>query len=134
MRFINKNFISSLFIDNQRFANRELIIQQGKKKILKSFLDLAILNEMQCRSAMSASDIIDFFSKNHSVYINPGTLYPILEKLEKQGYILKVANRSTRLFIITNVGKDILNSFQQIIGEIQLFLLELIQNKEINRT
>ena len=82
--------------------------------------------EMAQRSAMKATDIIDFFDKKCSFQISPGTLYPILDKLEKKGYIRKLPNTAKRLYRLTDSGKSELKTLQQSMEEAQNFIAQLI--------
>jgi len=104
-------------------------LEWAKLKILKAFLDIAILNEMTRRSAMSAPSIIEFFVKKYVVCVSPGTLYPLFERLEKQGYIARLPNRLTRLYSITTAGRNMLQNIQQNVNELEYFLLELVKTK-----
>lgn len=87
---------------------------------------MAILNEMTYISAVSIPGIIESFVKKHAVYISSGTVYPVFEKLEKQGYIMKLPNRLTRLYCITTQGRNMLENVQQNVDELYGFLLELV--------
>ena len=82
--------------------------------------------EMAQRSVMKATDIIDFFDKNCRFQISPGTIYPILDKLEKKGYIRKLPNTAKRLYVLTNSGKNELETLQQSMEEAQSFITQLI--------
>ncbi len=105
-------------------------VQLTKIKILKAILDLAILNKMTHRSAVSAPDIIDFFIKNYVIWISLGTIYLIFERLEKQGHIAKLPNRLTGLYYATTAGKCVSENLQQNLDELLLnFLLELVKKE-----
>jgi DNA-binding PadR family transcriptional regulator len=101
----------------------------SRKKILKGLLDIAILNEMTHRNAISVPGIIEFFVKKYAIYISSGTAYPIFERLEKQGYIVKLPNRLTRLYSITTAGKNMLENVQQNMDELEYFFLELVKTQ-----
>ena len=81
-----KNNVKNAFIADE-------FVSEEKAKLLKACSDIAILTEMGKRNAVSAGDIIDFFEKNYDIRISPGTLYPILYKLERRGFIRALANR-----------------------------------------
>jgi DNA-binding PadR family transcriptional regulator len=98
----------------------------GKKKFLKAFLDVAIMAEMAQRSAMSAMDIIVFFENKCNFRISPGTIYPILYKLEKNEYIKKLPNRVKGLYELTDSGKQKLKNLKQSMAEVQSLIIELI--------
>lgn len=117
---------SSLSSSKKRQVAECIPIHCTKQKILKAFLDIAILNEMTHMTAVSIPGTIESFVKKHAIYISSGTVYPIFERLEKQGYVIKLPNRITRLYSITTEGKNMLENVQENIGELQYFLHELI--------
>ena len=112
--------------DEKQSVPTSRLVWSKKKKFLKAFLDAAIMAEMAQRSAMKATDIIDFFDKKCLFQISPGTLYPILDKLEKKGYIRKLPNTAKRLYVLTNSGKNELETLQQSMEEAQSFITQLI--------
>jgi DNA-binding PadR family transcriptional regulator len=120
---------SSLPLSKKRQAGKRIPIYCTKSKILKTFLDIAILNEMTQMSAVSVPATIEFFVKKYFIYITPGTVYPVFNRLERQGYIVKLPNRLTRLYSITIDGKNMLENVQQNIDELQFFLLELVKTQ-----
>jgi DNA-binding PadR family transcriptional regulator len=120
---------SSLSSSNS-YQNACISPQYVKSKILKAVLDIAILNEMTYRNAISVPNTIEVFMKKHFVYVSSGTIYPVFERLEKQGYIVKLPlNRFTRLYSISVTGRNMLENVQQNIDDLEYFLMELVKTK-----
>jgi hypothetical protein len=71
--------------NEKNVTSQHLMVTWAKSKILKSLLEVAILKEMNNRAAISVPGMIDFLSKRYLIQISPGTVYPVFEKLEKQG-------------------------------------------------
>jgi len=106
-------------------ASREFVLRE-KAKLLKACLDIAILTEMAKRSLLSPKDIILFINKTYDVKISPGTLYPLLYRLERKGYIRKLPNMRKTLYVLGAPGKKVLEDFQQRLEEIQNFVICLL--------
>ena len=111
-------------IENSVFDNK--FVLEEKRKLLKAFSDIAILDELTKGEHLSASDIIVFFHKNYDIRMSPGTLYPILYKLERRGYIKVIPDKKTRLYVLADSGRTALNSLQTRLEEIQIFIISLL--------
>jgi DNA-binding PadR family transcriptional regulator len=101
-------------------------LSEMKRRILNACLDKAIMAEMAQRSAFGAKEIIDFFEKKFNIRISPGTIYPILYKLEKTGYIRKLPNRIKKFYELTDSGKKSLENLQDNMVEVYGFLADLV--------
>ena len=112
-------------LENNAFLGYGFVLEE-KKKLLKACLDVAILAEMAQRNAMSAPDIIAFFDKNYSIRMNPGTLYPILCRMESGGYLRVLPNRKKRFFVLTRSGRKALENLQQCMDDVQSFMISLV--------
>jgi DNA-binding PadR family transcriptional regulator len=111
-------------IENSVFDNK--FVLEEKRKLLKAFSDIAILDELTKRRALNASDIIVFFHKNYDIRMSPGTLYSILYKLERRGSIKVISDKKTRLYVLADSGRTALNSLQTRLEEIQIFIISLL--------
>jgi DNA-binding PadR family transcriptional regulator len=114
-----KNIKKNAYIDNK-------FVLEEKEKLLKACADIAILTEMTERKAMSATDIILFFEKNYEVSLSPGTVYPILYRLEGKGYIRLLLNRKKKTYVLAESSRKAMKDLQQRIVEIQSFIIFLI--------
>jgi DNA-binding PadR family transcriptional regulator len=115
-----------LVIDSLSFIERHssAVVEYSKSRMMKAFLDIAILNELAKRRITSVPFTIKFLTKKYSVYINAGTAYPIFYRLEKKGYVEKIPERSTQLFIITTSGRQVWKLFWLTLGSSRNFLEE----------
>ena len=116
-------------IENSVFDNK--FVLEEKRKLLKAFSDIAILDELTKGEPLSASDIIVFFHKNYDIRMSPGTLYSILYKLERRGYIKVISDKKTRLYVLADSGRTALDSLQARLEEIQSFIISLLNNLNI---
>ena len=87
--------------------------EASKKRLLKAYLDVAILAELAEREAMSASHIISYFESKFNVSLSPGTVYPALRKMEQTGDIKRLLRRRIKFYFVTKNGLDKLDAFQK---------------------
>jgi DNA-binding PadR family transcriptional regulator len=101
-------------------------VSEEKARLLKACLDIAILTEMAKRSVVSASDIIVLIKKNCGIQISPGTVYPVLYRLERRGYSRLLPDRRKMFYILTDSGKKALEDLQQRFEDMQSFIICLV--------
>jgi DNA-binding PadR family transcriptional regulator len=127
----NKRHTSSEYCGLFQTHEKTVILENGiaqdrKKKLLIAYLDAAIMAEMAQRNAISAPNVIAFFENKYKIRISPGTLYPILYKLEKKGYIRRIWKKSKLLFALSDSGKQVLEILQLHVDEARGFIVELV--------
>jgi len=67
--------------------------KQVQTKLMKGLLDLIVLQLLNKRP-MHGYQIITEIRKNFKVYFGPSTIYPLLNSLEKKGYVKSEWNMS----------------------------------------
>lgn len=81
-------------------------------KLTKGLLDMIILQFLDAQP-MHGYQIIMKIRKNFGVYFGPSTIYPLLNALEKKGYIKSEwnmnAERPRKVYTLTNEGQTVLN-------------------------
>ena len=81
-------------------------------KLTKGLLDLIIL-QLVNGQPMHGYEIITKIRKNFGVYFGPSTVYPLLNTLEKKGYVKSEWNMNTerprKIYSLTNNGQNMLN-------------------------
>jgi PadR family transcriptional regulator, regulatory protein PadR len=89
------------------FAQKEI-----STKLMKGLLDLIILQFLSTEP-MHGYQIITKIRKNFGVYFGPSTIYPLLNTLEKKGYVGSEWNmnfdRPRKVYKLTNDGQSMLN-------------------------
>lgn len=107
-------------------------VTQVRKRVLKACLAVAIMAQLSERSVLSATNIIAILQRNFNVKLSAGTVYPILDKLEKDGKIRRVPRRIKRLYVLTPKGKENIVNMQEKIEPIRGMVTELISGKNNN--
>jgi PadR family transcriptional regulator PadR len=86
--------------------------REVQNKLMKGLLDLVILQFLNS-NPMHGYQIISSIRKNFGVYFGPSTVYPLLNGLEKKGYIKSqwdLSNeRPRKVYELTNEGRNLLN-------------------------
>ncbi len=81
-------------------------------KLTKGLLDMIILQFLDAQP-MHGYQIIMKIRKNFGVYFGPSTVYPLLNTLEKKGYIKSEwnmdAERPRKVYTLTTEGQTVLN-------------------------
>ena len=86
--------------------------REVQNKLMKGLLDLVILQFLNA-NPMHGYQIISSIRKNFGVYFGPSTIYPLLNSLEKKGYIKSqwdLSNeRPRKVYELTNEGDNLLS-------------------------
>jgi PadR family transcriptional regulator PadR len=81
-------------------------------KLTKGLLDMIILQFLG-QEPMHGYQIITRIRKCFGVYFGPSTVYPLLNSLEKKGYVKSTWNMDTerprKIYELTNEGSTVLN-------------------------
>lgn len=81
-------------------------------KLMKGLLDMVILQFLSTEP-MHGYQIITKIRKNFGVYFGPSTVYPLLNTLEKKGFVKSEWNmsyeRPRKIYSLTTNGHDILD-------------------------
>jgi len=91
------------------------MIKNSKKvqvKLTKGLLDLIVLQLLD-NEPMHGYKIITRIRRNFGVYFGPSTIYPLLNTLEKKGYVKSEwdmqNDRPRKVFKLTTDGRTLLN-------------------------
>jgi len=99
----NKNTEGSEMVNNSK---------EVQVKLMKGLLDLIILQFMSAQP-MHGYQIITKIRKTFGVYFGPSTIYPLLNALEKKGYVKSEWNMSSerprKVYRLTTEGQNLLN-------------------------
>jgi PadR family transcriptional regulator PadR len=86
--------------------------KQVQTKLMKGLLDLIVLQLLNTRP-MHGYQIITEIRRNFRVYFGPSTIYPLLNGLEKKGYVKSEWNMSNerprKVYRLTVEGQKLLN-------------------------
>ena len=102
------------------------VLKKMHKRIVKSFMDILILAELQ-NGPMSGYDAIAFVHNKFGILVSSGTVYSLLYSLERDGLIEGMWAKRKRVYELTKKGEKtidiILNANDKIKGLITSLLL-----------
>ncbi|MEM2995247.1 MAG: PadR family transcriptional regulator [Candidatus Bathyarchaeia archaeon] len=86
--------------------------KEVQTKLMKGLLDLIILQFLNSQP-MHGYQIITKIRKTFGIYFGPSTIYPLLNTLEKRGYVKSEWNmeneRPRKIYKLTTEGQNLLN-------------------------
>jgi PadR family transcriptional regulator PadR len=88
------------------------IQKEVQVKLTKGLLDMIVLQFLN-EQPMHGYEIITKVRRSFGVYLGPSTVYPLLNGLEKKGYVNSEWNmkseRPRKVYKLTNEGQNLLN-------------------------
>jgi DNA-binding PadR family transcriptional regulator len=92
------------------------------ERILKAFMDMAILSTLTKNDFMSGYDCVEFFRKTSGILVNFGTVYALLYAMERDGLVEGVKNQRERVYKLTEKGEKTIKNVQKMTPEIRKFI------------
>jgi DNA-binding PadR family transcriptional regulator len=99
-----KKFISDYIYLNTTRVNPSRFLMDMHKRIVRDFLDILILAELQ-KGPMSGYDVIGFVHDKYRLLISSGTVYSVMYSLERKGLISGVWTQRKRVYKLTEGGE-----------------------------
>jgi DNA-binding PadR family transcriptional regulator len=107
------------------FLKKEAL-KELHKRILKAFMDMAILAKMIEGNPVSGYDITAFFHRKFGTLVSSGTVYSVLYSMERDGLVEGVWNQRKRVYRLTEKGEKTIKNVLGSVGEIQSFIKILL--------
>lgn len=114
IRYVRKRTYYVPVEHNYKRGKRKMVnIQKELQvKLTKGLLDMIVLQLLN-EQPMHGYEIITKIRKSLGVYLGPSTVYPLLNALEKKGYVTSKWNmeseRPRKVYKLTNEGQNLLN-------------------------
>jgi DNA-binding PadR family transcriptional regulator len=90
----------------------ENIIEEIETRIVKTFLDIIILQVVKERGSASAYDIILFLEKTFGKNLSSGTVYAAIYSLQRKGLIAGTQESRKTIYKLTEKGEETLKIIQ----------------------
>lgn len=94
------------------------VFRELRERIVRNFLDIAVLAELKKGHLMSGYDVIGFLNDKFHLMMSSGTVYNTLYALEREGVIEGQPMGKRRVYKLTDKGEEmidtILSSYEQI--------------------
>jgi hypothetical protein len=82
-----------------------------KKKIIINFLPVIILDHGLQATIVSPKLISLYIKKKFFIDLSAGTVYPVFKSLEVDGYIVRLPNKTNRIYSLTLEGRQSIEYF-----------------------
>ena len=86
--------------------------REAETKLMKGLLDFIVLQFLDAQP-MHGYQVITKIRKSFGVYFGPSTIYPLLNSLEKKGYVQSQWNMNTerprKVYNLTKEGQNVLS-------------------------
>jgi DNA-binding PadR family transcriptional regulator len=79
-----------------------------RKRVLKNFLDVIILRELENNDSLSGYNLIAIIHKKFDLLMSPGTTYALLYSLERKGLIEASIKNGRRVYRLSQRGQKAL--------------------------
>jgi DNA-binding PadR family transcriptional regulator len=103
-------------------------MENFQRTVIKALLPHIILTEA-ANQPIHGYALINIIRKKHGVYFGPSTIYPVLNDLERQGFIQSTWNTTTerprKVYTITNKGRLLLGQTSTVLGFVNKMLIEV---------
>jgi PadR family transcriptional regulator PadR len=102
-----------------------MLNNEFRKRILRALLDMAILARLEDKP-VNGYDMTIFFMKKFGAAISTSTVYSTLYSMERNGLVKGKYNRRSRVYELTEKGKNTLEDARSTLEEIQGFIKTLV--------
>ena len=104
---------------------KEYSAQEIESRIVKYFLDILILIELNNHSSLSGYNIIESVRRKFKQSISPGTVYSVLYAIERKDLVKGESDGRKTVYTLTKKGKeavkDLKNSKNEILEFMEIF-------------
>jgi len=106
--------------------NEQKTLNPFCERILKAFMDIAILAKMIKDSPLSGYDAILYFHSRFGFHVSPGSVYSSVYQMEREGLIESQRSSRKRVYTVTEKGREIVNEALNAMNEINSFFKMLL--------
>lgn len=103
----------------------EMLNEEFQERILRAFLDMAILARLE-EKPMNGYYLTTFFIKKFGAVISTSTIYSILYAMERDELIKGIYYRRSRVYELTEKGKKKLEYTRNMLDQIQALVKKML--------
>jgi len=105
------------------------IWKEMHERIVKGFLDIAIMAKLMDSNPMSGYDVITFVDKKFNILLSSGTAYSVLYSMERNGLVRGMPSKGKRVYKLTDKGEKTIEVVGNLIEETQSTIKLLIGSR-----
>jgi DNA-binding PadR family transcriptional regulator len=84
-----------------------------KKRLVKKFMDVIVLRELENSSNLSGYDVVTLIHKKFDLLVSPGTAYALLYSMERKGLIEATVDGGRRVYKLSETGLRVLHNISK---------------------
>jgi DNA-binding PadR family transcriptional regulator len=96
------------------------------ERILKNFIDLIILKELNSNAKISGYDIIVLVHRKFHLLLSPGSVYSVLYAMERKGLIEGTTTSAKRVYKLSRQGEEEIRNVLRNRNKIQLLIESML--------
>lgn len=97
-------------------------VKEIEIRIVKTLLDLIILNEIKNKKGIGGYDVILLVNKEFGIPLSSGTIYSVLYSIERKGLVKGILIGRRTGYALTPKGEQALNKIQMSKNQLQKFI------------
>jgi DNA-binding PadR family transcriptional regulator len=102
------------------------ILKKIHERIIKNFMDIIIMTELQ-NGSLSGYDFISYIHNKFNLLVSSGTVYSLLYSLERNGFIEGVWEERKRVYKLTQKGEKTITTLLGAIDKIKCFMSNILK-------
>lgn len=107
----------------------EKSLEEMVRRIVRSFLDIAILSVLKENEGLNGYEIIQYIHEKLGILVSQGTVYSNLYALERKQLVTGMTYSRARTYKLTSKGLDKLREVSKMRAALNLFLTQLCNDK-----
>jgi len=107
----------------------EKTLKKMERRILKDFLDIAILSILKENEDLNGYQILKNIHDKVGILVGSGTIYSTLYALEREQFVRGLAHSKSRTYKLTSKGHNKLRELDKIIEAFNLFVTRFCSAK-----
>jgi DNA-binding PadR family transcriptional regulator len=116
----------TVMISSEKLEGR--ILKKMHERIIKNFMDIIIMTELQ-NGSLSGYDCISYIHNKFNLLVISGTVYSLLYSLERNDLIEGVWEERKRVYKLTQKGEKSINTLHEASDKIKGFMTNILKTQ-----
>jgi DNA-binding PadR family transcriptional regulator len=104
------------------------ILKKMHERIIKNFMDIIIMTELQ-NGSLSGYDVISYIHNKFNLLVSSGTVYSLLYSLERNGLVEGVWDERKRVYKLTEKGEKTIDTLLNTSDKIRGFIANILRSQ-----
>jgi len=104
------------------------ILKKMHERIIKNFMDIIIMTELQ-NGSLSGYDVISYIHNKFNLLVSSDTVYSLLYSLERNGLVEGVWDERKRVYKLTEKGEKTIDTLLNTSDKIRGFIANILKSQ-----